>query len=228
MTNIKTFVKISVATAALFAVSSASATLMLYSDRGTWLAALGSPVMTEDLNSVVADVTFTNGSIGVGDLTIASSGGAAGLISIDVPPGVFGSGTGIDGTAFLNGAGLTQNSLLTITLPDVATAFGVDTLNYDFGDEQAELFINGASIGLTPFKTCGLACNETGFVGVIASPDMAFSNIEIRIAAGTGAVGAGFDNISYNAAGPVAAVPEPTTLALIGLGLAGLGYRKRK
>jgi len=202
---------------AFFCVANVEAATISFSDRTAWLTAISGSIITEDLNSISADDFFTDDSRVLGDLTFTSTGNAVVGILFDAIPGRFGANTGIDNTTFLSAAGLTSTSLLTIELSTAVTAFGFDTLNFDSGNEQAEIFINGNSVGFT-----GSSDGDIGFLGVI--DNSAFSTIEIRGAAGTVDVVAGFDNISYT----TAAVPAPAAVWLLGSGLIGLiGMRKK-
>ena len=201
----------------------AEASIISYFDRASWLADVGTAVITEDFNAITADQIFTNSSVVVNGLTFSSTGGAAGAMLID---SLSGGGGGIDNTPFLNAAGLlpgsvsSPESILTITLPSEATAFGFDMLNYDSRDEQAEIFINGSSVGLTPISN-----GDIGFLGVIADSAMVFTTIEIRGARASVDVAAGFDNIVYN---QFVVVPVPAAIWLLGSGLVVLlGIRKK-
>ncbi len=205
----------------------------VYSDRSAWESAVSNAsVQREDFNSVVNDLTFTDSSTVIGSLELTSTGGAAGAMLIDALPGEFSSGNGIDGSSFLNAGGLGSTSVLTITFPQPVQAFGFDTMNYDQGGEQAEIFVNGESVGLTPFCTGGDCADPNqayGFAGVVSSVGMTFVTIEIRGAAETTDVAAAFDNLDYVYGLPTS-IPTLGTigLALLTLMLLGVGLYKRQ
>jgi len=207
-----------------------------YTDRGTWTAAVsGSTVVGEDFNSVASDVIFTNSGTTVGSLQLTSTGGAAGDMLLDALPGSYGSDPGFDGTSFLNAGGLLTTSVLTITFPQPVQAFGFDTMNYDGGGEQAEIFVNGQSVGLTPVcgsGNCAGTPNQTfGFVGLVAAPGTSFTTIEIRGAAATTDVAAAFDNLDYVVfTAEAETVPTLGTIgiALLALMLLGVGMYTRR
>jgi hypothetical protein len=60
----------------------------------------------------------------------------------------------------------------------------------------------------------------TGFLGFVASAP--FTQLNFGLSGTTDNEAFGMDNVRFGA------VPEPTTLALMGLGVAGIGYRRRK
>jgi hypothetical protein len=68
------------------------------------------------------------------------------------------------------------------------------------------------------------ATNTTEFRGFVTS--MPFTSVVFSFGTGSGGifVEAGWDNVGSH----IASIPEPTTLLLLGLGLAGLGFARRR
>ena len=66
----------------------ASADFTTFSDRVSWESAVaGSLVQSENFDSAVSDVVFTNSSTSIGEIGLTATGDAAGSILIDVVPG---------------------------------------------------------------------------------------------------------------------------------------------
>lgn len=108
------------------------------------------------------------------------------------------------------------NSIVQLTFDEAISAFGFDWRNTDSTNDAMELIVDGQIFNFGPAQ-------QSGFYGVIAT-DGTFSTAGFSDTAGGGAVlSSGFiDDIRYST------IPTPTTLALFGLGLAGLGFVLRK
>lgn len=195
-------------------------TFQTYSDRASWLAAIGGTTTTENFNSFTADTPFGGSSITAGSLLLRSNGNASLDALIDIPS-YRSLATGIDGTPLLNLNGLTPNENVTIQLPDLSSAFGFDFENYDINGDAASIIISGQTVGnITPTRFA------KGFFGVVAT-DGLFNQVKFNASPsglGSGTFNA-IDNIEYAAAAPV---PEPS--ALLGLVVFGVGatLRRRK
>ena len=193
---------------AAFYGSVASATLVVYTDRATWEGVVGGFV-TEDFNGV------TPGSLSLGVNNV-------GLISIElfdqVAENRIDSGSGfnnINGTNFWNGnMDAFGNPSSAMILQDSIIAFGADWTDTTTGGLLTAT-IGGETLLFSDY----LSGAGGGFLGVVA--DSPFSSIAFDTEHG-GAEQFGMDDFSFSA------VPEPATLMLLGLGLAGIGYSRKK
>jgi hypothetical protein len=119
---------------------------------------------------------------------------------------------GLDYTAVSN-----QHARVDI-LTGTSTAFSTAA-----ADIVANLYL-GIDGGSTPNPYTSYNIDITSLVTAGNTYQIRFAEVD-----NLGQLNQGIDNVSIDASSSAAGVPEPTTLALMGLGLAGLGFaRKRK
>lgn len=97
---------------------------------------------------------------------------------------------------------------------------------------QISAFLNPYNVNDTPTPVALLKYNPTdggfqyGFFGFTStSPIYA---VRVGLPAGPGEEYYYLDNLSFSAAAPTAPIPEPATYALVGLGLLGMGFLRRR
>lgn len=196
----------------------AQAALITYSDHTTWSTAAGSITGSEDFNSFVADIALSATPTALsGGMSVSSQ--AAGGWNIDAAPFSNDFECDLDGTTRICGS---NSNVLTFGFASGISAFGADfsSLN-DLADRTVFDLYNGATLigSLGTPQVPGQLDQFWGFVGNAG---------EIVTSIQTRRVGAGdtfgVDNVEIAGA----AIPEPSIFALFGLGLAGLGWSRRK
>ena len=193
------------------AASSASATLIAYTDRSLWEAAVGGTFIEEDFSGV-ANAVYEFSPVDVGDFTVSVAGDTFGSTWHNI------SSTGSGGSSLNSVNGTQQLNLATgdrggttLEFDFEIYAFGADWA-YPSNDTRVTSFLIGGIQLDIPFLT-------GGFYGFVS--DIALTTNFLTLTAGP-ADGFGMDNLVYSQ------VPEPFTLALFGLGLAGIGFSRRK
>ncbi|TQV73260.1 PEP-CTERM sorting domain-containing protein [Denitrobaculum tricleocarpae] len=191
-------------------VGSAQAAPITVTSLNDFNGAIGAaPVTTETFNNNIAgavEITFDSGVVST------AAGGNLGTVVLDnaVLNGLFRGS--LDGSG--GGAPLT----LTWTFPVPAIGFIAD-----FGSTSLiDVTIPGSDVFFDINTVMGAA---SGAFGLINS-QTPFTQIQFSIQ-GTGLGRFSIDNLRFAAAPSMAAVPEPGTLALFGLGLAGFALARR-
>jgi len=215
--SITTGFYIAIAVIAMTATS-VQAAFISYSDLATWQTAAGPISGSENFNGFVADVSLSATPTPLNDgISIGSTTGNG---SIDVLPIVNTNETDVDGTpvaAFFN----TNGIFMTFSSPINALGFDLKSLNDNNFRTAIEIYF-GASLldTLTPPIALGQLVQFFGFVG---NAGETFTEIRF-VQQGTLGDRFGLDNIKI----ADNAIPEPATLAIFGLGLAGLGFMRRR
>ena len=161
------------------------------------------------------------------DWNVSSSGGATGCVAVANPTNgtyaayVMGDGTGP----------LTYRLFQNIVVPDnvIGGSLSFDWARYNFADNDRSLNVLLDGINVFSSSTYGqsswtnVLLDVSAILSAGAGTTMAleFDNYVPRT--WTGGAGLGIDRVSVSAA-----VPEPTTIALLGLGLLGFAASRRK
>lgn len=206
--------------ACLFAESANAGSIAIFSDRSLFDAAVGSttlenftstyhfPIPGGSLSSTSSFGTLSAGDIQVG-ATYTTPVGTGNYFNID-------AGAGFTG-GFLDGFNPSTRDL-TIKYDPLISAFGFDTnaLMPDF--DIVINFVSGSSYqanftGITSMRFFGFQSNLTDIQSVLISGNNSYFGFAI-------------DNHSFG--GDVSTVPEPASIVLLGLGLASIGFSRKK
>lgn len=200
--------------------STAQAAPIIYTTEASWLAALGAAtVNTENFgSSPLGDLATGTTDIGLFNIMI----NAADIFTEIADSGV------VNGTREYQGR-LCEDPFCALT----AMSFGFDSPLIGFAGDWAStasghrltmLWGNGVTIEFGDYLTTG---SGTGFLGVVDSAG--FSQITFGLEDPDRLNGAEvFQLDNARLAAGTANIPEPATLALLGLGLAGLGAMRRR
>ncbi len=193
---------------------SASAATVFYTNQAAWNAAVSGPSVVENYESYGwsnpgGDQLVNNGSITLGGITYS------------FPDQLFGVGPNLNysasyllGNSYLEWQTSPNQMLISWTNPVTAGAF-------NFGGFYGNAGINlSVTLGNGDAATGTTQQNAFSFFGIIT--DTPFNTMTLNADQNYIV----FDNLTYATGAP--AVPEPSTLALIGVGIAGLVISRRR
>lgn len=198
--------------------AAAAAGPLVFTDRAAWLAAVGAtPDRVENFDSFATDTVYGVGlSVTAGFLTFDVDGADSDdSWQIDAAPAAFPAIPSVNGSAF---AVTLFNTFYGGTRMSFApvTALGFEYAGSSYSDSPLALTTSRADvIILQP-----TALTARSFIGILYSDVEGFDSLTW---AGTSQFAAGLDNVEA-----LAAVPEPGTIVLLGLGLTVIGVKLRR
>ena len=181
--------------------ASADGGIITYTTRSSWEAAISGAITVENFNSYTSD---TIGFLDLGPFTISDSD-----MIIDAPPL---TGHAIDTTAYLKVEH--DSTVATMIFDTPIVAWGAE---YNHAQVDVELRFNSPTPGTFTLPNNTPTYTDPVFFGIVSTD--AFTTLEFL--AGTSFDRVGYDNVSF------AAIPEPSTALLLGLGLVGMAARRR-
>jgi len=128
--------------------------------------------------------------------------------------------------AYTNGGTISQTVGVTVALGIVYTLLVDQGVRHDFSDPGiVELLI-----GTTPIVATGVAASPGDWSTYTATYTGLAADVgkSIAILLNSSSIQGDWDNVRLDATDATAQVPEPATVALLSLGLAGLGFMRRK
>ena len=202
---------------AILAGTSARAEFTVFDDRAEFLAATLQST-TESFDSWVKDTGFHTNAVDVGAFTLSMTPGAGTIYNlIDAPPQKSNS-TNLNGTTHL--MVFTDTGIdLTFSFDQPITAFGADFkgINDEF---ERTLFSAGGVFITVPGEPVNLQLTFFGFTSDTPFDSLTFHGVRNDIY--------GIDDVTFGTALRVPAVPEPGSMAMLGIGLAGVAAARRR
>lgn len=189
----------------------AQAALTIYTSRAAWEAAVGSTFAEQNFDTYTTGTSYQSAPVDVGDFSVSMSGSNFGFIWHNIGP--VSSGNNVNGTPQINAATGDVGGT-TLAFDSAITAFGANWAGIS-DSRTTSIVIDGVA---TPIPNL-----NGGFWGLTS--DTPFTSLLLRLTAGA-ADGFGIDDVVYTSG--ASTVPEPGTLALLGLGLAGLAVARKR
>lgn len=173
----------------------------IYTDRGSWETAVAETLTTDTFSNSIN----SSGSFITFDSGVISTRSSTNVNMVNSSGSYLGQVTG--------------SGTLTWDFPWEMFAMGFDVQSINFSTFMSGDFDGTGSQSFSPGALSG-STYYNGFVGIVGE-----SNFDTILFSGAGTDMFVVNNLSFNNA---PTIPEPATLALMGLGLAGIGYRRKK